>query len=378
MPYIVTGQVRRTHQLTLDEVLAGTADALPDLAFDPTGTVTRFLEQAPQKYAEHFDAFGMVEKLKQFSIRWSHLYNTDRKSLYNTFHIPKKTGGLRRIDAPCDQLMTALRDLKDILENNCGPMYHTSAFAYVPERSTINAVRKHQANVSKWFLKTDFSDFFGSTTPEFLMSMVERIFPFSEIVEIPDGREALEKAFDLCFLNGGLPQGTPISPMLTNLMMIPIDHKLASMLWSKGYVYTRYADDIIISHKRYFMFVPIVDSIREVIREFNAPFTIKREKTRYGSSSGSNWNLGVMLNKDNQITFGHKNKMQLKAMCTNFVRDWRNKVAWDPHDVNVLSGLISYYTMVEPDYMRDFIQYINRRLGVNFMALLRHVQRGDC
>lgn len=378
MPYIVTGQVRRTHQLTLDEVLSGAADVLPDLAYDPTGTVTRFLDQVPKKYAERFDTLGMIEKLKQFAIRYDHLYKADRKSLYYTFHIPKKTGGLRRIDAPCDQLMSALRDLKDLLEHNCGPMHHTSAFAYVSERCTISAVRKHQANVSKWFLKTDFSDFFGSTTPEFFMSMVERIFPFSEIVKIPDGRAALEKAFDLCFLNGGLPQGTPISPMATNLMMIPIDHKLAGMLWEKGYVYTRYADDIIISHKRYFMFMPIVDSIREILAEFNAPFAIKREKTRYGSSSGSNWNLGVMLNKENKITFGYKNKMQLKAMCTNFVNDWRRHVAWEPHDVHVLSGLISYYTMVEPEYMRDFIPYINQKMRTNFMVLLRHVQKGAC
>lgn len=165
--------------------------------------------------------------------------------------------------------------------------------------------------------------------------------------------------------------------MLTNLFMIPLDHAIAKELWSKGYVYTRYADDMIISHKRSFLFKPVVAFLGSVVKQFGAPFEIKPQKTRYGSSSGSNWNLGLMLNKDNKITFGSKNKQQLKAMCSNFLRDIKNGKGWDPHDVNVLSGLLSYYQMVEPDYMRQFLPYINARFHTNLIAVIRAAQRGD-
>ncbi|MCL2052843.1 MAG: hypothetical protein FWG90_00155 [Oscillospiraceae bacterium] len=45
-----------------------------------------------------------------------------------------------------------------------------------------------------------------------------------------DGVIELQKALSLCFSNGGLPQGTPISPFITNVMMIPLDHKLSNSL----------------------------------------------------------------------------------------------------------------------------------------------------
>ena len=80
--------------------------------------------------------------------------------------------------------------------------------------------------------------------------MLSKIFPFSEMVKYPYGRDELQKALSLCFLNNGLPQGTPISPFITNVMMIAIDHKISKTLRdfdSRRFVYTRYADDLLIS-----------------------------------------------------------------------------------------------------------------------------------
>lgn len=376
MPYIVTWQVQRTHQVTLEEIWSGSADFDRTFAYDATGTVTRFFERIPKKYTESFDAASLIRALKRFNTVHADLFQADRASLYSTFRIPKKTGGLRRIDAPYPVLMNALRELKELFESHCGPMYHTTAFAYIAGRCTINAVKKHQENQSRWFLKTDFADFFGNTTLDFTMKMLGMIFPFCQIMEMDEGREALEKALSLCFLDGGLPQGTPISPMLTNLIMIPMDHMIAQEMRSKGFVYTRYADDILISHNRSFLFKPVVEYLGSVLKQFDAPFSIKPQKTRYGSSAGSNWNLGVMLNKDNNITVGYRNKRQFKAMCSNFVRDMRNGIVWDTEDVNYLSGLISYYKMAEPSYMNTVIPYINNRHRVNIIALIRDVQGG--
>ena len=53
----------------------------------------------------------------------------------------------------------ALRTLKAILETDFGALHHTSAFAYVKGRCTLDAARKHQQNESRWFLHTDFSNF---------------------------------------------------------------------------------------------------------------------------------------------------------------------------------------------------------------------------
>ena len=160
-------------------------------------------------------------------------------------------------------------------------LYHTSAFAYVRSRSTIDALKRHQRNESKWFLKLDFADFFGSTTLAFVLDMLSRVFPFSEIVKFQAGRAELAKALSLCFLNDGLPQGTPISPFITNVMMIAIDHKISNDLRNfdnRRFVYTRYADDLLISCKIDFNKDSVQQFVLDTLSEFHAPFTVKRER----------------------------------------------------------------------------------------------------
>ncbi|MEG1418893.1 MAG: hypothetical protein RSC55_09825, partial [Oscillospiraceae bacterium] len=91
---------------------------------------------------------------------------------------------------------------------------------------------------------------------------------------------------------------------------------------------------------------------------------------RYGSSAGRNWNLGVMLNKDNNITIGYQKKKQFKAMCCNYINDRKNNVMWDKHDVQVFAGLIAYYKMVERDGIARIIAQYNEKFSVNLMALI--------
>lgn len=159
--------------------------------------------------------------------------------------------------------------------------------------------------------------------------------------------------------------------MLTNVIMIPIDHRLYNDLRQKHFVYTRYADDIQISHRENFDFNLICQKIDAVLHEFDAPFRIKPSKTRYGSSAGQNWNLGVMLNKDNKLTVGWKAKQYLKSACHNYLRDKKNGERWDPHEVCVLSGKISYYKMVEPDYVEGFLNWFNAKNNCNLIRMLR-------
>lgn len=373
MPYITVQQSPIYYQMSFDDILDGTVDLSRMIVPNVTNTRTHFKEFLKPSFLERFDFDSMIAVLEKFNEQHENLFNVERKSLYETFYIPKKSKGLREINAPVPELMNALRQLKSIFETNMFALYHTSAFAYVKGRCTVDCVKRHQQNESKWFAKLDFSDFFGSTTEEFVISMFSQIFPFSEIVKREDGLEALKRALSLCFLNGGLPQGTPISPTITNIMMIPIDHQLYNKLrqMDEHYVYTRYADDILISSKIGFDCNKLQDYILDVLRKFDAPFILKKEKTRYGSSAGRNWNLGVMLNKDNEITIGHQKKKTFKAMCCNYICDKKKGVPWDLHDVQVFSGLISYYRMIEKDYINYIIEQNNKKFGVNLEALIK-------
>lgn len=374
MPYVVIRQSPRYKQITFDDILSGEIDVSTLAVGSASGTRTKYIKNRINKrFLEQFDIEQMTETLKNFNEAHRDLFDVDREKLYGKFHIPKKSGGLREINAPVPELMEALRQLKVIFESQFGVLYHTSSYAYVKGRSTIDAVKRHKNNASRWFAKLDFHDFFGSTTEDFVIKMFSQIFPFCEIIKCDGGFEALQKALSLCFLNGGLPQGTPISPTITNVMMIPIDHYLSNSLRKRkeNFVYTRYADDILISSQYDFNCGEVQSFVLDVLNKFEAPFKLNTKKTRYGSSAGSNWNLGVMLNKDNEITIGYKNKKYFKAMCCNYINDRKNNVRWGLHDVQVFSGKISYYKMIEKDYINYVIDQYNKKFSVNMEELIK-------
>lgn len=384
MVYVTLKQPPHFHQMTLDEFLFGANPNLTTI-INPNETNTRTweLEELSLTFRSKVSIVPIITALEDFNRRTEYLHNVDRRSLYSEFYIPKKSGGLRKIDAPNEELKEALRSLKSIFETKCHALYHTSAFAYIKKRCTIDSIKRHQANESKWFAKFDLSNFFGSTTKEFVMQQFSMVFPFSEVIKDHHGKEELEYALDLAFLDGGLPQGTPISPIITNIMMIPIDFKLCNSFrnfeftdrlgeCAKNYcVYTRYADDFLVSSRYDFNFLEAQQKIIDVLKMFNAPFTIKKEKTRYGSSAGANWNLGVMLNKDNKITVGHKKKRRLFAMVSSYIMDRNNGIRWDVNDIQVMGGIISYCKMVEGDAIDEVISHLSEKFGVDIYAAIK-------
>lgn len=370
MVYIVVKQPPIYHQMTLEEFLFKTTTVPGVINENLANTRTYATETVSANLSRklNFNIDKLINILEEFNNFTEEMRRKPRRSLYYEFYIPKKSGGLRKIDAPNDDLMFALRKLKKIFEDDFRALYHTSAFAYVKKRSTIDAVKKHQSNESKWFAKYDLHNFFGSTTLDFIMKMFSMVYPFSEVVKTDRGMTALRTALELAILDGGLPQGTPISPLITNIMMIPIDFKLTNELRDydrQRYIYTRYADDFIISSKYNFDHKRIEKYIIDTLNEFGAPFTINEKKTRYGSSAGSNWNLGVMLNSNNEITVGYKEKRRFQAMLTSYVLDKRNGNPWDLHDIQVLNGLKNYYIMVEGKNIRQLISHMSEKLGTN-------------
>lgn len=374
MVYITVRQPPMFHQMTLEELLFQDYKGPMVINANESNTRTYEVNYASEHFTHRIDVGSLIAKLTRYNQSTEELRKKNRHELYKSFCIPKKSGGLRHINAPEAELMDALRRQKTMYEEDFHVLYHTSAFAYIKHRCTVDAVKRHQANKSKWFAKLDLHDFFGSTTLDFVMSMFSMIFPFSEVVKVPEGEAQLHKALELAFLDGGLPQGTPISPLITNVMMIPVDFKLTKTFRNyekQQFVYTRYADDFIISSKYDFDVHEVEKVVVDTLKEFGAPFSINASKTRYGSSAGRNWNLGVMLNKDNEITVGYKKKRQFQSMMYNYINDKRNGVAWPREDIMAMQGLHSYYRMVEPAAIDAIVRHANEKLGVDVLRVIK-------
>lgn len=392
--YITRMATPRCHQMTVEELLTKSDDELSKFFNQSTdsnagsNTVTLCLDKIPEKILRTVNVDLLVRKLQEYNEKYSYLLDKIREyeavpkeqrprmngMIYYEFPIPKKDGGLRIIDAPDEELKSALKEQAEIYRKYFGALYHTSAFAYITGRDVVKCVKRHQQNDSHWFAKFDLHGFFPSTTPEFVIGMLEMIFPFSEVLKRDDGREALYKALSLGFLDGGLPQGTPLSPFLTNVMMIPVDHTLSNALRDfdgKRFVYTRYADDFIISSRVDFRFKDIEDAVVETLKFFDAPFYLNTKKTRYGSRAGANWNFGIMLNKDNEMTIGYRNKRRLKAILTSYALDRVNGKAWDLGELQSVNGVMSHYNNVEPGCCDAIIDRLNQKFGVDIKEFMK-------
>lgn len=374
MYYITVKQPPSYHQMTLEEFLFGGNTQTRLINKNLTNTRTYEVENISERFLQLVNVDKLIEKLIWFNERTDYLREKPRRDWYYEFHIPKKSGGLRKIDAPEPELKEALSTLKTIFEVDFQALYHTSAFAYIQKRCTIDLLKRHQANESKWFEKLDLSNFFGSTTMEWVLKMFSMVFPFSEVLKDERSRAEFTKAIELGFLDGGLPQGTPLSPIITNIMMIPVDFEIARTLREynhQRFVYTRYADDFQISSKYSFSFTEIQDVIVSILKNFEAPFTINSAKTRYGSSAGQNWNLGLMLNKDNEITVGHKKKRQFQAMLSSYVMDRKNGIAWDKSDIQTMEGYRNYYRIVEQEKIDGIVKHLSDKFGVDIVKAIK-------
>lgn len=400
MIYYTKKQTLKEEQVTWDDLLSGKIDPyssylVTQFLKEPTGTITRvYMDECPPTSEEDkrdwvdaavrdwVDAAVEMKYIsrmqgitKRFLDKYKDLYSVDRQELYHKFFIPKQHGGKREINEPNPVLMQALNEIRYCLETSFGGLYHTAAFAYVKGRSTKDMDMKHVLNESNWFLKTDFSGFFPSTTLEFVMHMFSLLYPFNYVYKDAKVWADFTKMMSLAFLDGGLPQGSPVSPTITNMMMIPIDHILFNTLAKRRMVYTRYADDITISCVQSFPYKEIINLIRDTLKKFNAPFELKDEKTKYVNNKGSNWILGLMVNKDHKVTIGHDKEKYFKAQLCNFIMDTKNRKRWDPDDVVEMNGLLAYYSMVEKDYFKYLIDHMNKKFNVDTIAMIKQAMK---
>lgn len=323
-----------------------------------------------------------IEKMKTIigiCEKFTSRYNPE--DMYYEFKIPKRTGGYRTIDAPDADLKeiqyAVLKELKRMKV-----LHHDSAWAYVKGRDVVNALKEHQANKSRWFLKLDVKDFFGSCTKDVLYKQFRLLYPFCFVPEDMYNR-FIDALFSVSGKDGKLPQGTPLSPYLTNLIMVPIDYLINRLLYvlsknegikKQRYVYTRYADDILISAKESFNHELVVEDIKRLLDEQVPELHIKDEKTRYGSSNGRNWNLGIMYNKDRELTIGSKKKKYIKQSIHNYIV---SPTEFDVSDAQVLLGQLSWLRNVEPDYFAGLMKYYEDKVQINVWEHLLNIIRNE-
>ena len=210
---------------------------------------------------------------------------------YETFHIPKKAGGYRCIDAPSEDLKRVQQKLASHLSYFFINFQTRSVMGFVPNYKGINNPAGIVENAKRHIgqpivLNIDVADFF----PSIKISSIKKMFmqkPFSFNDEL-----AHLLALLTCY-KGKLPQGAPTSPILSNFFLLRADLKIERIMKKRELNYTRYADDITLSG---FLFPQ--DKLPDIVQEILTPFGLRlnEKKIRYQTFVGRQEVTGIKVN----------------------------------------------------------------------------------
>ncbi|MBO0637310.1 retron Ec67 family RNA-directed DNA polymerase/endonuclease [Pantoea agglomerans] len=178
-----------------------------------------------------------------FMTRVIYIRNTD--NLYSQFTIKKKNGSDRHISAPDPELKEIQSKLSDLLQDCLNNIRENSkednnfSHGFERNRSIITNAEKHKSK--KWVLNIDLSNFFD----EFNFGRVRGYFLKNKTFSL--NTELSTLIAKIACHQDKLPQGSPCSPVITNLILLSLDRRLSNLCNRAGCTYTRYADDITIS-----------------------------------------------------------------------------------------------------------------------------------
>ena len=158
--------------------------------------------------------------------------------------IPKVSGGVRRLGVPTVLDRFIQQAVMQVLQEEWDPGFSDASYGFRPGRSAHQAVRRAQEHILAGFdivVDLDLEKFFDRVNHDILMGLVAKRVADKRLLRLIRG------FLTAGVLDGGLvgpttkgtPQGGPLSPLLSNLMLDVLDKELEK----RGHRFVRYADD---------------------------------------------------------------------------------------------------------------------------------------
>jgi len=158
--------------------------------------------------------------------------------------IPKPGGGMRMLGVPTVQDRLIQQALLQVLSPVFEKTFSNHSYGFRPGRSAAQAVQQARCYIEegrRWVVDADLEKFFDRVNHDILMSRVAR--------EVKDKRilKLIRSYLQAGIMEGGVatarsegtPQGGPLSPLLSNILLTDLDRELER----RGHRYCRYADD---------------------------------------------------------------------------------------------------------------------------------------
>uniref|UniRef100_A0A942T4C7 RNA-directed DNA polymerase n=3 Tax=Neobacillus citreus TaxID=2833578 RepID=A0A942T4C7_9BACI len=280
--------------------------------------------------------------------------------------IPKPNGGVRLLGIPTVTDRFIQQAIAQILTPIFDPTFSKNSYGFRPNRSAHNAVRKAKGYIKegfRWVIDMDLEKFFDKVNHDKLMGILAKRIEDRTLLKLI--RKYLQSGV---MLNGvvqlteeGTPQGGPLSPLLSNIILDKLDKELET----RGHKFVRYADDCNIYVKSLKAGDRVMESITTFIEQ-----KLKLKVNRYKSAVDRPWKrkfLGFSFtwNKEPKVRITKESIRRFKTK----IRELTSRSKPFPLEVRIemlnryLTGWCGYFALADtPSKFKEFDEWIRRRL----------------
>lgn len=278
--------------------------------------------------------------------------------------IAKPGGGVRLLGIPTVKDRLIQQAIHQKLSLYYEPLFSESSYGFRPNRSAIDAVKQASEYISsgyEWVVDIDLKSFFDLINQDRLMQRLSKGIGDKRLLRL------IRKYLRSGMLQGGLeqqrisgtPQGGPLSPLLSNIVLDELDKELEK----RGHAFVRYADDFNIYVKSQASGERVLSSITRFI-EGKLKLKVNQEKSGVRRCEQVKF-LGYTIQPGGGIRIADKSIIRFKKKVIELTKRNRgkrlSKVIWELNIV--LRGWVNYYRLANcwlP--WRDLDSWIRRRL----------------
>jgi RNA-directed DNA polymerase len=224
--------------------------------------------------------FLSYAKLHWEGIKTSLLNGTYRPDRVKRVGIPKDSGGTRNLGIPTVMDRLIQQAISQVLTPVFDPHFSESSFGFRPKRSATQAVKKVVKDIQGGYhfaVEIDLDKFFDTVDHDILMSRVSRRLRDKGILRLIGRylRAGVVVNGRLNKTSKGVPQGGPLSPLLSNILLDDLDKELER----RGHRFARYADDLTVLVKSRRAGERVMASISRFLKR-KLKVTVNRDKNR--------------------------------------------------------------------------------------------------
>ena len=236
--------------------------------------------------------------------------------------IPKTQGGVRMLGIPT----VTDRMLQQAIHQVLSPMYEEqfdkNSFGFRPGKNAHQAVTTAKEYINAgydWIIELDLEKFFDKVNHQKLMALLSNTIEDKRTLKLINAylRSGIMEGGTVSQRIEGMPQGSPLSPLLSNIML----HELDKELNKRGHRFVRYADDCSIYVRSEKSALQVAESITNYI-EKKLRLKVNREKTKINRPTESQL-LGFSFYKNKEgyeIRISKKSLKRIKEKCKRITR----------------------------------------------------------